>query len=172
MTKSLRETLLERDQMYAEYLKDISLHIGGKLSKALSEVIFDNKIITIMVEDISVVTQNINYVYVVIVARLGNVDQQDISQSGNSISFAIPLEILDNGDSNDITEYLKELKNHQESEGSPISPDGGMEYVERIIDRVKKKAEGETIQEPITDHELDETQIALMKLTELKDTKH
>ena len=96
-SKGIRESIIERDQMYAEYLKEICSRFESRLSKALSEVVYDGEEVSIILENINIVLQNTNYVNVLVLAQKGKKFDPTQNHLANTISFSIPLEILENG---------------------------------------------------------------------------
>lgn len=175
MTKSIRSMILERDQMYAEYVREISHHIGGKLSKSIGNVIFEGRDVNVVLEDINIILQNINYVSMVLLVtrEADNSDDAQVIPS-STISFAIPIDILEKGNKDDITEYLFALKNDQEARGQPVPvDDANIDYVQKILERVKRNEKEDAMRvESMDELELDEIQKALSKFTEVKATKH
>jgi len=179
MTKSLKDAIIERDQMYAEYVKDISLQFVERLSAAVSSVLFDGHEVSIIMEDIIIVPQNLNYLVIVMLVSKGPEKlEKDEVRMGNTVSFAIPINILEKGTASDIIEYLNALKDDQNAKGQPIPADtSDIEYAQRIIDRVntKEREEKQAKKEQGLGEErieLDEIQKALIQFTQVTETKH
>lgn len=179
MTKTLKDALAERDQMYAEYVKDISLLFVERLSVAVSRVLFDGHEVNIIMEDINVVAQNTNYIVLVLLVTKGpeKLEKNEV-RMGNTITFAIPSVILEKGSADDIVEYLEALKEDPDGKGKPIPEDTSeVEYAQRIIDRLnqKEREEQQAREEQAVNQDdvvLDDIQKQLIKFTKVTETKH
>lgn len=168
MTKSILETIRERDQMYSEYIREISLRFGGKLSNALSVALFDKEEIKLNIDNINIVPQNINYAFLQISIVC---PAKAEAEAPGIISFAIPFDILEHGTIEDITEYVIALKNDTEAKHKPVDDKtSDIDYVKKIVDRVTTKQEEISSYNKVS--ELDEVQLKLMETMKVKETKH
>lgn len=175
MTKNLKDIIIERNEMQAEYAKEIFSRFGDTLTQAISNSLFNGVDIDLSLEDINIINQNDNYAFLVllIVKEPSLADSAEL-RAGSTLNFAIPLELLDKGTTEDISEYIALLKERQAAEEPiPINNDYD-ELVQKIIDKIKKNVQEEADEPPVDEisHELDNTQKELLKLLRVTKTQH
>jgi len=168
MTKSLKDVILERDRVYADSVRKISLLFVERLFSAIEVVLFNGHDVDMIMGDINIVPQNLNYVTLVMLVTINtNTQEQKKTRVANTLAFPIPIDILEKGTVTDIIEYLEALKNDVEATSKPVPSE--MKEVgvrQKIVDRVNyRDIDGEELQ-------LDDIQKELIKFTQVTEIKH